>query len=107
MTALMVLGCWIAFKLIDGLRIRDLFKTLWPNLTCAGTMALLVLGCRTAMEYAQLRSVIVLPVCVAVGILSYGFIVLCFRPPALNEFRRILPERYQSFLPQIIQRRAG
>jgi O-antigen/teichoic acid export membrane protein len=107
MTLLMVLGCWIAFKLVEGLRIRDLFKAVWPNLTCTGAMALVVLGCRIGMEYAEIRSVIVLPVCVAVGILSYGLIVLCLQPPALDLFLRILPDRWTVLLRRFIPSHDG
>jgi len=99
--ALVVPSLWIPFKLVDGLRIRDFFLVVVPYATWAGMMALLVAICRMLLEGAGVGPTIILPVCIALGLVSYTVIILGKRPRALDDFLRLLPEQWSSIIRRL------
>lgn len=99
-SVLMVAGCHIAFRLIQGLTLRSLLAALLPYIVCAGSMGALVMGCRSALETLRFSSTVVLAVSVAVGLTVYGLIVLATRPPALHDFISLLPTRWATRFKQ-------
>lgn len=92
---LMTLGCHIAFKLVSGLRVRDLGETLLPYGISAAVMGILVAVCRVwASHIIGMREAIALPCCVLAGVISYTVMMLIARPPALYNLGRLFPPRW-------------
>ncbi len=81
----------IVFRLVDGLSIGDLMKTLLPHFASATAMAVIVTTFRMTLEWNGASPLLVLVATVPVGILSYWGIILCFRPLCLDDYLRLLP----------------
>ena len=90
---LLIPSFWIPFKLVEGLNLRELFKTLAPYACCSIAMALLVAGCRSGLEYADAPTNLVFAACVAVGVISYMAMILWSQPRALDDAKTLLGGR--------------
>lgn len=98
---LMIIGCQIAFRLVDGLALRDLYKALMPYVYCSGIMAVLVTVCQILLEWATIRPVVILPTCVALGLVSYASLIYWVRPLALDDLFRLVPKLRSSIFYRV------
>ena len=89
---------WIAFKLVDQLEIRDLFGVLMPHAGRASVMALVVTGCRIALERAGVGGATVLSASVVLGIVTYVALVIYTQPRVLDDCCRLLPHGLASLV---------
>ncbi len=86
-----VFSFWLAFRLVDGLRLRDLAREVIPYAGMSATMAALVLACLLMLESLGSPALLTLVLCVLVGVASYAALSLITRPPAVCEMLRLLP----------------
>jgi PST family polysaccharide transporter len=100
-----IVSFWIAFKLVNDLSIWDLAKVLQPYTVGAGAMALLVILCRFLLASLGMPQPIVLFTAVAIGIVTYGVMVLLLRPPALDDLLRLILLPLAAFVRRLTTRR--
>ncbi|WP_436714997.1 MOP flippase family protein [Roseiconus lacunae] len=81
---------WFMCKLVDGLTIKSILKTLQPYTTASLLMGSTVaLGLR--LVPANDFPAVALSTSIAIGVVSYALIVIKTRPPAIDDFWRMLP----------------
>jgi len=94
-----VINSYPAFRFaggLVGLRFIDLLRAVFATLVCAAAMALVVWGIETLLpaDWSQLAR---LGVNVGSGVLTYGALVLLFRPLAVRDVEEVLRERAGRF----------
>ena len=98
---LAVPGFWIPFRLVSGLKLRDLASTLLPYSVCSGIMALVVVGAQLAAKQAGVVDSVNLMLSVVLGVIVYVILVFLVRPPALSDLRKLLPNSWQAAVRRI------
>ncbi len=96
---LFVPGHSIAFRLVKGLRIRDLLRTVAPYALQSGTMACCVAVCQAALASTAASKSVALILSVLVGVIVYAGLALLLSPPALADFLRMIPRTSRSAMP--------
>jgi PST family polysaccharide transporter len=90
---LLPLGLYIPFRLVKGLRLRDLAATLFPHVVSSGTMALAVWCFRMGLTSFGVENdtFLHLTLSVVFGVAIYILLIVCIRPQALIDIQRLLP----------------
>lgn len=96
---------WIAFRLVDGLYLRDFLRVILHPTAIAGIMALLVHGCLVWLDHLVVNQSLSLLICVSFGGLVYGSLVLLAPPPASDDLLAIVPVRCITVVRRLARRR--
>jgi O-antigen/teichoic acid export membrane protein len=86
-----VFSFWLAFRLIHGLSLFDLARSLFPYLWKSVLMGILVAFLNQRLVPLNLPHGISLIICIATGVVIYVVLTLVFRPPAFYELKRLVP----------------
>jgi len=88
-----VLVVWrMAFKLVEGLTVRRLIRTVAPYAMLSILMATMVLICEAGLECLDCPTSLKLGICVPVGIVTYTVGVLIVHVPVLEDVVRLIPQ---------------
>jgi O-antigen/teichoic acid export membrane protein len=95
---------WFVFRLVQGLTLRRLCRTILPYARASGAMAVLVLICRWALFAFGASESLALALSVMMGAVTYATIVLAMRLPAMRDVVPLLPKTLGAHVQHLMLR---
>ena len=95
---------WVATRIVCGLELKTILRSLVRHLANCGLMGATVAGFRYLFEQMGVPASVSLFVCVLIGALTYGVTVLWLRPPEIFDFLKVSRLENHRWLPARLRR---